>query len=171
MVTNHTTPSIDRTPLGIYVTMPVPRVGCVIVFMIAWLIGWAFGEFWALFAILGITTSFFAGTVFLAFWLIGWTAAGVVAAATLLMTLDGREVLSIGSGVIRRRAEAFGRGLSWRYPLEKCSNLRPTSSSDATSGFISFERARSSAVLMIFWTAFSFSMAFPSVDCREGSFP
>jgi hypothetical protein len=138
MASSHTSTTIDETPLGLYITMPVPRVGCVSVFLVAWLIGWAAGEISAIRALLGMG-SFFPGTAFLLFWLVGWTVGGVFAAGILMMTLGGHEILSIGSGVVRRRAEAFGRGLSWRYPLERCSNLRPTGGSDGPRTFISFD--------------------------------
>jgi hypothetical protein len=62
--------------------------------------------------------------------------AGVCVSAALARRLDG-----VGSGVIRRRAEAFGLGLSWRYPLERCTNFRPTAGSDGDKTFITFDYA------------------------------
>jgi len=139
MATVRTSASIDETPEGLRITMRVPRLGCVSVFLAAWLVGWAAGEIAALRLLFSMGISFVPVSAFILLWLVGWTVGGVLAVGTLLMTLDGREILSIGSGVISRRAEAFGRGLSWRYPLERCSNLRPTSGSDGVKGFISFD--------------------------------
>ena len=139
MATTHTTTSIEETPDGLRITMPVPRVGCVAIFMTVWLMGWAAGEISALRALFSMGLSFVPGSAFMLLWLAGWTVGGVAAAGVLLMTLDGRVVLTIGGGIIRRRVEAFNLGLSWRYPLERCSNLRPTGGSDEEKSFISFD--------------------------------
>ena len=139
MATTHTSTSIETTPDGLLITMPVPRVGCVAAFLTVWLLGWAAGEISALRALFSMGTSFVPGSAFMLIWLLGWTAGGVVAAGALLMTIDGREVVTVGNGIIRRRAEAFGLGLSWRYPLERCGNLRPTGGSDGDKTFISFD--------------------------------
>jgi hypothetical protein len=141
MATTHTRASIEETPDGLRITMPVPRVGCVAIFMTAWLVGWAVGEISALRALFSMGFSFVPGSAFMLLWLAGWTAGGVFAAGVLMMTLDGREVLTIDGGVVRRRAEAFRLGLSWRYPLERCSNLRPTGGSGEEKSFISFDYA------------------------------
>jgi hypothetical protein len=141
MVTTHTSASIDETPDGLRITMPVPRIGCVAAFMTVWLLGWAVGEVSAVRALFSMGTSFAPGSAFLLIWLAGWTVGGVFAAGTLLMMIDGREVVTVGNGIIRRRAEAFGKGLSWRYPLERCGNLRPTGGSDGDRTFISFDFA------------------------------
>ena len=141
MVTTHTSTSIEETPDGLRITMPVPRVGFVAVFMTLWLVGWAAGEISALRALFSMGLSFVPGTAFMLFWLAGWTVGGVAAAGVLLMTLDGREVLTVAGGILRRRAEAFSLGLSWRYPLERCSNLRPTGGSGEEKTFISFDYA------------------------------
>ena len=40
----HTATSIEETPEALRIVMPVQRVGCVAVFLAAWLCGWFFGE-------------------------------------------------------------------------------------------------------------------------------
>jgi len=141
MASTHTTPTIEDAADGLRVTMPVPRMGCVSVFLGAWLVAWAVGELTALSALGGMGTSFAPGSAFLLIWLAGWTVGGVAAAGALMMSLGGREIVTIGNGIIRRRAEAFGKGLSWRYPIERCSNFRPTGGTADEKTFISFDYA------------------------------
>jgi hypothetical protein len=141
MSTTHSTPTIEDTPDGLRLTMPVPRMGCVSVFLGVWLVAWAVGEITAIAAVVAMGTSFAPGSAFLLLWLVGWTVAGVGAAGSLAMSIAGREVVTVGAGVIRRRAEAFGLGLSWRYPLERCGNFRPTAGSDGDKTFITFDYA------------------------------
>lgn len=141
MATAHTSTSIDDTPDGLRITMPVPRVGCATAFLAVWLVGWVVGEVSALRARFSIGGSFVPAYAFLLIWLAGWTIAGVVTGWALLMSLDGREIVTIGDGVIRRRAEAFSLGLSWRYPLARCGNLRPTGGDDGLKDFVSFDYA------------------------------
>ncbi len=141
MASTHTTPAIDAIPDGLRITMPVPSMGCVSVFLGVWLVVWAAGEFTAIASLFALGTSFAPGSLFLLIWLAGWTTAGVFAAASLAMSLAGREIVTIAGGVIRRRAEAFGLGLSWRYPLERCSNFRPTGVSSGAKTFVSFDYA------------------------------
>ena len=139
MSDKHTSTLIEDTPGGVRITMPVPRVGCVSIFLIAWLIGWAAGEFSALRSLFAMGTSSAPFSLFMLVWLVGWTLGGAVAFVVLAMTLGGQEIITIGDGIIRRRAEAFGVGLSWRYPLERCSNFRPTGGSSEAKTFISFD--------------------------------
>lgn len=141
MAAAHTPTSIEETGDGLRITMPIPRVGCVSAFLSAWIVGWVAGEVSALRALFSIGGSAIPVAAFLLLWLAGWTLGGVFAAWALLMSLDGREIVTIENGVIRRRAEAFFLGLSWRYPLVKCRNLRPTGDSDGTNTFVSFDYA------------------------------
>jgi hypothetical protein len=141
MATAHTTPTIEETADGLRITMPVPSMGCVSIFLGVWLVAWAVGEISAVGALFALGTSFGPGSAFLVIWLAGWTVGGVTAAAGLMMSLGGREIVTVGSGIIRRRAEAFGLGLSWRYPIERCTNFRPTGGSGADKTFISFDYA------------------------------
>lgn len=136
---SHTHTVTELTPESVRVVMPVPRVGCVIAFLGLWMIGWAAGEFSAL------RSLFFGGmglniaTLFLLVWLVGWTAGGLVAGSIFLLMLDGSEIVTVGDGVVRRRVEVFGVGLSWRYPLERVSNWRPTGDESGVKSFITFD--------------------------------
>jgi len=141
MAAVNTPTSIEDTPDGLRITMSIPRVGCVSIFLAVWLVGWAAGEFSVLWVLSSIERPFIPAYAFLILWLAAWTLSGLFAAWALLMSLDGREIVTIGNGAIRRRAEAFFAGLSWRYPLESCRNLRPTGDSSGTRTFISFDYA------------------------------
>ncbi len=119
--------------------MPVPRVGCVIAFLGVWMLGWAAGEFSALRSLLFGGMGLNIATLFLLVWLVGWTAGGLVAGSIFLLMLDGREIVTVGDGVVRRRVEVFGVGLSWRYPLEQVSNWRPTGDESGVKTFVTFD--------------------------------
>ncbi len=131
--------SIEESPDSLRIVMPVERAGCVSIFLAAWLVGWLAGEVSALTALFRMESLFNLGALFLLFWLAGWTVGGVVAAAILAMTLDGREVVSFTAEEVDRRAEAFGRGLNWKYAMAEVSNLRPTGDESGVKSFISFD--------------------------------
>jgi len=136
---SHTHTVTELTPEAVRVVMPVPRVGCVIVFLGLWMIGWVAGEFSALRGLIFGGIGLNIATLFLLVWLVGWTAGGVVFGSILLLMLDGREIVSVGDGIVRRRVEAFGVGLSWRYPLEQVSNWRPTGDESGVKSFMAFD--------------------------------
>lgn len=142
--TTTSTTLIEETPGNLRIVMPTPRIGCVAAFLGVWMLGWAAGEFSALRALFslllaGAGAASIGGAAFMLFWLAGWTAGGVVCGFIFLMMLDGREIITLGDGILRRRVEAFRWGLSWRYPLERCSNLRRTGNSEDSKTFISFD--------------------------------
>jgi hypothetical protein len=131
--------SIEESPESLRIVMPVERAGCVAIFLSAWLIGWLFGEISALTSLFRMHSLLNPGALFLLVWLAGWTVGGVVAAAVLAMTLDGREIVSFTAEEVDRRAEAFGRGLNWKYVMPEVTNLRPTGNDDGVKSFISFD--------------------------------
>ena len=135
----HTATSIEETPEALRIIMPVPRVGCVAVFLAVWLMGWLAGEVSALSALFRTGTLLNPASLFLVVWLVGWTAGGLVAGSVLAMLIDGREIVSFSADEIDRRAEAFGRGLNWRYPMAEVTNLRPTGDESGVKDFISFD--------------------------------
>jgi len=148
---SHTRTVIDVTPEQVRVVMPVPRVGCVTAFLGVWMIGWVVGEYSAIRALFTSAYHLNLSALFLVFWLLGWTAGGVVFGALFLLLLDGREIVTVGDGIIRRRVEAFGVGLSWRYSLEQSSNWRPTGAEgdDGVNSFVSFDHNGPKGMKMI----------------------
>lgn len=137
----HTKTSIKVTPDELRVVMPVPRVGCVMVFLGAWLIGWFAGEFSALNALFTQDSFFSPATLFLLVWLVGWTAGGFIFGSIFLLMVDGREILIFEQNLVRRRVEFFRWGLSWRYPLTAVENLRLTGDESGVKSFVSFDYA------------------------------
>ncbi len=136
---SHTHTVTELGPDSVRIVMPVPRVGCAIVFLGLWMIGWVAGEFSALRGLIFSGIGLNIATLFLLVWLVGWTAGGLVFGSVFLMMLAGREIVTIGDGIVRRRVEVFGVGLSWRYPLEQVSNWRPTGGDDGVKSFITFD--------------------------------
>jgi hypothetical protein len=135
----HTPTSIEETPDGVRIVMPVPQAGCVAVFLAVWLTGWLFGELSAISAFFRMENLLNPLTLFLIVWLVGWTAGGLFAAAALAMMLGGREIVTFTADVVDRRAEAFGRGLNWHFVMSDVTNLRPTGDDNGVKDFISFD--------------------------------
>jgi len=136
---NHTATSIEETPESLRIVMPVPRAGCVAVFLGVWLTGWLFGEVSAIGALFQMGSLLNPGALFLVVWLTGWTAGGAVAAGVLAMTLGGLEIVTFTDAEVDRRAEAFGRGLNWRFEMADVTNLRKTADTNGAKSFISFD--------------------------------
>lgn len=110
----------DR-PDGLGIVVPAKRNLLVMVFLLAWLGGWAFGEFSVLSELLRGTD----GPVpFLLFWLLGWTVGGGFAAFVFLWMLAGREQITLRPRVLAIRREIFGLGSTREYDLAHVRNLR-----------------------------------------------
>lgn len=81
------------------ITIPAKRNWFIIVFLGAWLGGWLMGElFVSGFLIRGLTGS--PAGFFVLFWLIAWTTGGFFAFRFFLWNLTGREVITIGQGML-----------------------------------------------------------------------
>jgi len=70
------------------------------VFLFIWLIGWAFGEVFALTTLFASNTPWFV-MLFLIVWLTGWTMGGAFAIAHLVRLIGGRERIELGRGMLR----------------------------------------------------------------------
>ena len=114
---------VEVTPDGLRVVIPARRNWFVVLFLIAWLGGWVFGEASASSQLLRHEDN---DTAFLAFWLLGWTIGGAFAATAVVWQLAGREIISITSSTLLHRAEAFGLGWSRSYKASEVRNLRST---------------------------------------------
>lgn len=131
---------ISESPEGVRVVMAVPRPGCVVAFLGAWLLGWLAGEIVAVRSVLGALSNLDISTLFLVAWLVGWTIAGVAFGGLFLLMLDGREIVTVDGEALHRRVEAFGRGLTWDYTLADVGDLRPTANDPGQPReFVSFE--------------------------------
>jgi hypothetical protein len=139
MDTKTTTTSIEQTPAGLRIVMPVPRVIFAMIFLGVWLTGWAAGELSAIWALTRLDTLLNPASLFLLVWLTGWTCGGAFAIVSLSMMLDGREIVTFSPVRVVRRVEAFRWGLDWPYAMDSVTNLRQTGDSSGVKSFISFD--------------------------------
>lgn len=173
----HTATRIEDEGDGFRVIMPAPRVGCATVFLSVWLVGWFAGEVSVLKAILGGLAGpsgvfTFVSGGFLLFWLAGWTAGGLFALCSLAFFVDGREIVTLGGGIIRRRVEAFRWGLSWSYDLARASNLRTAEDTTGAQSFLRFDYAADKGAKTVrFGTGLSEKMARAIAEKAWGRFP
>jgi len=116
--------TIERTPSGLVVTMPIPRAGCPAAFLSVWLLGWLVGEVGVGATLLGGRTAPGPDTLFAVAWLIAWTAGGVAAASFLALLLAGREIVTLAPDGLRRRVAAFGIGRTTTYVPQEVEDLR-----------------------------------------------
>lgn len=82
---------IDENAEGLRVVLPARRNWFVIVFVLCWLGGWAFGEGFALNTLLHGKAG--GGALFLFFWLCAWTVGGILAAYSVGWMLKGQEIV------------------------------------------------------------------------------
>jgi len=116
--------SVDAGPDGLRAVIPARRNWFVMLFLVAWLGGWAFGE-------VSAANELFRGEGkapigFLAFWLVGWTIGGAFAFAAVVWQLAGREVITVNSASLSHRIEAFGIGHRRSFRTTEVRNLRAT---------------------------------------------
>ena len=120
--------------LGIY--NPARRNILVILFLMLWLAGWAFGEYFALSEIARGRNIF--SSLFLLVWLGIWTLGGLGAAAVLLWNLFGSERLFVTGGVL---VHSRGYGPLQRrrvHPVGEVSGLTLDTRSDPANGAVQF---------------------------------
>jgi len=115
---------LETTASGLRAAVPARRNWFVLLFMCAWLVGWAFGEV----SVIGelLSPSEKTPKLFLLAWLAGWTVGGLFAVGTVLWQLAGKEIISVSASTLEHRIEAFGIGRSRMYKLAEVKNLRAT---------------------------------------------
>lgn len=114
--------SSSEGPDGLRIVIPARTSTFAVIFLLVWLIGWAFGEASATRQILSEKDP--AGDLFLVVWLALWTIGGARAALGCLWMLQGYEVLFLRPGVLGVRREIFGVGRSAEYGVDAVKNLR-----------------------------------------------
>jgi hypothetical protein len=112
----------EAVPGGIRAVIPSRQNWFVILFLCAWLVGWAFGEIHAAQELLNPTEN--SPRLFLSAWLAGWTLGGAFALSAVLWQLGGKEVITVDLTTFEHRIEAFGIGKSKRYALAEIKNVR-----------------------------------------------
>lgn len=115
---------IEATTEGLRAVVPSRRNWFVMLFLLAWLGGWVFGEASATGELIRAGDK--TPSAFLAFWLAGWTLGGLFAIGTVLWQLAGREVVTVNTAALVHRVEVFGLGLSRSYSASEVKNLRAT---------------------------------------------
>jgi hypothetical protein len=114
------------------VVIPAQRPVLLLLFLLPWLAGWSVGERALLEQVSQVNLwSSLAGAVVVLFLVGGWTFGGVYAAAMVLWTLFGREVITIDGRSLTIRREALRLGRTHRYDLVEVKNLRWIPSTDA----------------------------------------
>lgn len=144
--------TVEQTPDGFTIVIPARKHWFTILFMLAWLGGWAVGEI----AVLGQLIAHGrpdGGSAFMLFWLCGWTIGGLWAIWTVLWMVAGAERITIGMGGLTIRRQVFGLGPRRDFDLGLIRHLRvvgdqgnlgsrrwsPQTPSLGTSGAIAFD--------------------------------
>lgn len=122
---------LEQTIDGLRIAIAARRNWFMILFLSAWLGGWTMGEVSAIGQLASGNAE--GNHLFLVFWLAGWTLGGAWAMTTLLWSLFGKEIVTVGSAGIAYRVEIFGLGRTRSYASNHISGLRPA---DFTSGGI-----------------------------------
>ena len=113
---------VRQTHEGLEIVIPAKRNAFLMLFLTAWLVGWCFGEVFAIRELL--TGESEAPDLFLAAWLVMWTVGGSVALYTWLWMARGFEVILLRSNVLAIRHDVLGLGRTREYDLSHVSNLR-----------------------------------------------
>lgn len=107
---------------SLIVEIPVKRNWPVLLFMVVWLTGWAFGELLAIRELLSFDTPLI-GNIFLLFWLAGWTIGGGFAFNMILWQLAGKEVISVGRDYLTIKKSSLGLGRRKKYETGSIKNI------------------------------------------------
>ena len=113
----------EHSLTGFTIVVPAKKQWFTILFLLAWLGGWAVGEVSALRQILAPGEASGA-TAFLIFWLCGWTLGGLWAAFNVLWMLAGSERITVTTGALIIRKQVFGVGREKAFDLSEISGLR-----------------------------------------------
>lgn len=118
---------VQSVPGGIELLIPARRHISLILFLSVWLVGWCFGEFFAVHQLLWpVPLKGDSGppTAFLMFWLCGWTIGGGAVLFSVLWMLAGYERATFSAEALTLRREVFGIGRSKAYLLSAVRDLR-----------------------------------------------
>jgi hypothetical protein len=109
---------------AIRITVPAQRGKTALLFVSCWLVGWSFGEVMALRSLAAEWRNGQFGNVFLTVWLTGWTIGGVSAIRTLLWGMWGKEIITVGQGILTLAATGSLFGKPKSYGLQDVRHLR-----------------------------------------------
>ena len=112
--------AVSDGPDGLTFVVPSRRQWFAMLFLPVWLVGWLFGE---VFAVRGLISGK-GPSLFLLVWLTMWTLGGGLALLGWLWMLAGRERLVVKPGVLVHRLELFGLHRTREYDLSQVRNLK-----------------------------------------------
>lgn len=114
--------TIQKDGDSLEISIPTAKPIFDIIFLMAWLGGWYFGETAALDQVFSDTTEG-GNSWFLIFWLVGWTIGGVFFILIFLWIIGGKETVSIDSGEMILGREIFGVGHYKTYNINDIKYL------------------------------------------------
>ena len=112
--------AVSDGPEGLSFVIPSRRQWFAMVFLPFWLVGWCFGEVFAI----GALVSGRGPSLFLLAWLTLWTVGGAFAALAWLWMLSGRERVVLTPSLLVHRYELLGLSRSREYDISNVQNLR-----------------------------------------------
>ncbi len=130
---------VSDTPDGLKITIPAKRNIVLVLFLSAWLVGWAMGEAFAIRQLLRADAV--APSLFMAAWLVGWTIGGGFALYLCVWNAMGKEIVYLGPGVLATKHDLLGFGRTREYDLSHVKNLRVTPQVQDPFGWSSGMRA------------------------------
>jgi hypothetical protein len=113
------------TAAGLEIVIPSKKNPLLLLFLAAWLVGWAFAEVTVIRELM--TERAKEGTLFIAAWLLMWTVGGGFAIYTMSWSLVGKEILRVEPGALSVRRDVLGFGRTKEYDLDQVKNLRVAS--------------------------------------------
>ena len=116
--------TIKEYPQGIEIVISARRSPFLNIFLIAWMLAWAYGEV----EILNRLAEYDGDTpdAFMVFWAIGWTSSGFLAAFIWLWNMKGKELIRISDEELLRYRNYALFARSQTYQADLISNLRLT---------------------------------------------
>ena len=113
--------TVQHRAEGLQYEIPAPRSIFAIVFLPLWLVGWAFGE---VFAIRTLIYGGKAPQLFLIAWLALWTFGGCTALYSWLAQVLGKEIVSLSHSTLTIQRNVTGFEKAKEYDLTHVRNLR-----------------------------------------------
>ena len=114
-----------ESPEGLQITIPASRNVLILLFLSAWLVGWAIGEVMVTRELLGDDARGHGpGDLFLMAWLTIWTVGGAGAVYTWLWSAVGKEIVHLRPDALTVKRDVLGFGRTQEYDLAHVRNLR-----------------------------------------------
>jgi len=128
---------IQDNIVNVQITIPAKKHWFIIIFLGAWLGGWVFGELFALGAVTGLFGGFSRNPAgfFILFWLIGWTVGGFFAMRVFIWMLKGKEVITVGQGILKIDKKGALLSRPKEYSLDEVKLIRVQDEGGSYSGF------------------------------------